>query len=73
VHQLRDSLMARARPLIELGEAIGTAFQIVDAELPLLISATSAPVSETRRMDRLNLRQVAFGRVLAELIENEYE
>jgi hypothetical protein len=65
--------MAKARPVSELNDAISTAFQVVDSKIPLLIPAAQFPVAETERVDRMNLRQTAFGLILKELLDNEYE
>jgi hypothetical protein len=65
--------MAKAGSLSELTVTIQKAYQCVDAALPLLVSTTGAPVPETERMDRLNLRGRAFGPALTELLDNEYE
>lgn len=65
--------MAKARALSELADEVGRALSIVDEKLPLLIPTTAAPVTETEREDRLNLRKWGFDRVLAELLDNQYE
>lgn len=65
--------MRNARSFSELEESVSSAAKIVNTGLPLLMSTTAEPVTETARVDRLNMRREAFRLVLAELLDNEYE